>query len=329
MSRRWAAAAALVVAGGAVGLFLVRRGDGTDGLVASGTLEATEADLGFQVAGRVEEVVPREGTSVPEGEELAWLERTELEARLRAAEAQARAAGARLAELERGYRAEEVEQGRAALRAAERQLADARRDLERTRRLHEGGAVSRQGLDDAETALELAEARHREAAERLRILESGPRREQIEARRGALAQAEAEAAEARAILGNAVIRAPFDGVVTVRHREPGETVSPGSPVLTLMNPADRWVRIFVREDAVGRVSLGQRAEITTDSFRDRVYAGEVTFIADEAEFTPRNVQTAEERVKLVFEVKVRVTGDEAFDLKPGLPADVRLLPEGS
>lgn len=161
------------------------------------------------------------------------------------------------------------------------------------------------------------------------MLEAGPRVETIAAQRAVVAQAEAARAEAEAELANATIRAPFDGTVTVRHREPGETVSAGAPVLTVMDPGDRWVRIFVREDAVGRVSLGQPAEITTDSFGDRVYRGEVSHIADEAEFTPKNVQTTEERVKLVFEVRVRVLGDEALDLKPGLPADVRLLPEGS
>ena len=120
------------------------------------------------------------------------------------------------------------------------------------------------------------------------------------------------------------IVAPLDGIVTVRHREPGETAPAGSPVLTVMNPNDRWVRIFVREDRIGAVKTGTPASITTDTYPDRRYEGEVTFIASEAEFTPKNVQTAEERVKLVYAVKVRVSGDPDLDLKPGMPADVRL-----
>jgi len=112
--------------------------------------------------------------------------------------------------------------------------------------------------------------------------------------------------------------------VTVRHREPGETTPPGAPVLTLMNPDDRWVRIYVPEDRIGLVTLGQRATITSDSYPDRTHEGRVTFIASEAEFTPKNVQTPEERVKLVYAVKVQVVGDTAFELKPGMPADVRL-----
>jgi HlyD family secretion protein len=121
-----------------------------------------------------------------------------------------------------------------------------------------------------------------------------------------------------------VIRAPFAGVVTVRHHEPGEIVPAGSAVLSLMNRDDRWVRIYVSEARVGAVRTGQKAEITCDTFPGRHYDGEVIYISSEAEFTPKNVQTQEERVKLVYAVKVRVTGDPGFDLKPGMPADVRL-----
>lgn len=309
----------------AVGIWLVL-GLRTDrsSLVASGTVEATEADLGFQVAGRIEQIGVREGDRVQTGEELAYLDRAELEARRRAAEAQVAAARARLTELQRGYRREEIAQGRAALRAADQRLNDARRDLERMQNLFEGGAISQQALDDQRTALDLAEAEQEQAVEGLRILETGPRSEQITAQEAALAQAQATVAQTQAVLQHALITAPFAGLVTVRHREPGESVAPGTPVLTIMNPDDRWIRIYVREDAVGRVSIGQRATITADAYRDRTYGGVTIFIASEAEFTPRNVQTTEERVKLVYEVRVRITDDPSFDLKPGLAADVAL-----
>jgi HlyD family secretion protein len=156
---------------------------------------------------------------------------------------------------------------------------------------------------------------------------AGPRAERIDAQRAALRQAEANVAQVQANLDNATIRAPFAGVVTVRHREPGESVGPGAPVLTIMNVADRWVRIFVREDEVGRVTLGRRATISSDSHPGKAFQGRVTFIASEAEFTPRNVQTTEERVKLVYAVKVAIAGDAALELKPGVPADV-VIPAG-
>jgi HlyD family secretion protein len=125
-------------------------------------------------------------------------------------------------------------------------------------------------------------------------------------------------------LANAVVVAPFGGIVTVRQRQPGEIVAPGAPVVTVANFDDRWVRIYIAENRLGAVSIGQVATITTDTYRDRSYPGTVSFIASEAEFTPRNVQTTEERVKLVYAVKVRITGDSTLALKPGMPADVVL-----
>jgi HlyD family secretion protein len=309
--------------------FTVFAGGDDGAIIASGTVEATEADLGFQTPGRIESIAIREGDRVETGQELAFLDRAELLARKAAAEAQAAAARAVLAELESGFRTEEIAQGRARLRAAEQRVNDTRRDMERARRLFEGGAISQQRLDDAETAHELALTEYDGALEALGILESGPRQERIAAQRAALAQAEAAVAQIEATIDFAVIRAPFDGLITVRHREPGETVPAGAPVLTLMNPDDRWVRIYVRADEVGRLAIGQVAAITGDADPRREYEGRVVFIASEAEFTPRNVQTTEERVKLVYRVKVQITGDPGLDLKPGLAADVRLELEQS
>ena len=314
-------AAAIIVVGA---ILLTRAGNGNGDLEASGTIEATEADLGFPVPGRVADISVVEGATVSTGAVLASLDRSDLEAQRRAASAQASAARARLQELQRGFREEEVAQGRATRRAAEQRHADAVRDLERVQQLFTGGAVSQQRLDDARTRVTLAEAEVERAREALRVLETGPRPEQIAAQRGLLEQAEATVAQLDAVLDHAVIRAPFDGVVTVRHREPGEIVPSGAPVLTLMNPDDRWVRIYVREDQVGKLTIGGGAHISADAYPDRTYRGRIVFISNEAEFTPRNVQTTKERVKLVYRVKVRIEEDTAFDLKPGLPADVVL-----
>jgi HlyD family secretion protein len=303
-------------------------GDPPGTIRASGTVEATEADLGFQMAGRIDWVGPRMGDSVRAGQEVARLDQRELRARKRAAEAQVEAARALLVEMTTGSRPEEIAEGRAALRGAEQRLVDARRDLERTRRLFEGGAVSQEMLDKAETAAETAQAATDQARERLTLLEEGPRQERVAAQRAAVAQVEAAVAQVEAALSNSVVTVPFPGIVTLRHREPGETVSPGAPVLTVMDPEDRWVRIYVREDRVGAVRLGQRATITSDTFAERTYRGEVIFISSEAEFTPRNVQTTEERVKLVYAVKVQITEDPSHDLKAGIPADVVLEETG-
>ena len=309
----------------AVVLTLILRGDrSADSILASGSVEITEADLGFQRPGRIDSLAVHEGDRVAVGAALAWLDARELVAERRAAAGQQAAAAARLAELEAGSRTEDIAQAREALRAATDREHNARREAERAERLFAGGAISERQRDQAATTLEVAQADRAAAAERLQLVEAGPRVEQVTAQRALVAQAAATVARVDAALEQTVIRAPFAGRITIRHREPGETVGAGTPVLSLTDPVERWVRIYVRGDEVGRLALGQTATITADAFPGREYAGVVTFIADEAEFTPRSVQTTEERVKLVYRVKVRITGDEAFDLKPGLPADVRL-----
>ena len=302
--------------------------EGLGALEASGTVEATEADLGFQIPGRLSSVGPREGDRVESGDTLARLEVVELSASLAAAEAQVDVARARLRELESGARPQELASARAGLTAAEEQEAQAAREAERARRLFDGGALSSQRLEQIETTLEAARALRTQAEQALRLAEEGPRRETLEAQRAAVAQARAVARQASARVDQAVLIAPAGGLVTVRHREPGEIVAPGAPVLTLMDPDDRWVRIYVREDRLGRVALGQEAQIRIDAFPDEVYPGRVFFVGSEAEFTPRNVQTPDERTQLVYPVKVRVEGDDRLELKPGLPADVRLVEAG-
>jgi HlyD family secretion protein len=295
-----------------------------DGSLVSGTVEATEAQLGFPVPGRIAEVLVREGDLVRAGQMLARLDTAELDARRLQARAQLEAARALLRELESGSRSEEVASARDALRAANERLADAERDLARVRRLQEGGALSQEALDKAQVQFTVAQAQRDQAAQQLRLVESGPRRERLEAQRAVVAQGEAALRQIAVAQDHATITAPWGGVVTVRDREPGETVGAGAPVLTLMNQDDRWVRIFIREDRIGAVRLGQPASITTDTYPDTSFGGTVSFIASQAEFTPRNVQTAEERVKLVYAVKVRISGDGGAVLKPGMPADVRL-----
>jgi HlyD family secretion protein len=326
MNNRIKVALPLLILAAVVAWVVLRREGIDEGLlIASGTVEATEADLGFHVSGRVLEVTASEGDAVSAGQELARLDLAELEAVHDGAAAQLSASEARLRELVRGARAEEITQAEAALASTLEREDDARRDAERTRNLFQGGALSRQALERAETALGVAEAARVQAEQALALVREGPRAETIEGQRALVEQARANLARAAATLANAVIVAPFPGRVTVRHRGPGETVAPGAPVLTLLDPDDRWVRIYVREDEIGRVRIGMSAEIRSDTYPDRSYEGEVVFIGSEAEFTPRNVQTSEERIRLVYPVKVRITGDATFELKPGIPADVTLL----
>jgi len=325
--RRIALAVVVIVplVGAAAWWWTERGHTATDGIEASGTVEATQAELGFQLSGRIEGLSVREGEAVEAGDLLGWLDRRETLARRESAEAAVEVVRARLQELERGARTQDVSRAEAALRAASEVSAERERELARSRRLHEGGAISLEALERAETAHALAVAAFDESREALDLVREGPRTEQIAGQRALLRQAEAQLEQVEVALSNAEIRAPFRGVVAIRHREVGESVGTGLPVFTLRDLGDRWVRIYVSGDAVGRVRLGQPAEIRGDAHPDRRYRGEVFFIGSEAEFTPRNVQTAEERTRLVYPVRVRIVDDPEVDLKPGLPVDVRLL----
>ena len=229
-----------------------------------------------------------------------------------------------LQEMEAGARPEEVARARSLLAAAESRATVARSSFERARVLFEGGAISRSALDDAETSLEVASADRDQARESLSLVSQGPRTERVDAQRAVVEQTLAQLQRIDAILSGNYLRAPFGGVVSVRHAEPGEVVAAGRPVLTVLRRDDRWVRIYVREDRVGAVRLGHEAVIRSDTYPDSSYAGEVVFISPRAEFTPRSIQTQQERVKLVYAVKVRIAGDESYHLKPGIPVDVEL-----
>ena len=322
---RIAAAAVLLLTAAVAAWWLWPRGEeDRDVLTASGTVEATDATLGFQVPGTLVEVVPHEGDEVTAGQRLAALSSRETEAQVSQAAARAAAAEARLRQLEAGFRPEEVAQGRAAAGAERQRLADAERDLERTRTLFAGGAVPQEALDKAQLARDLATAAAERAGDQLRLLERGARREEIEAAAAEVESARATLAAAESRLADTVLEAPRGGVVQVRHRDPGEVVGAGAPVLTLQDLSDRGVRLYVPEDRLGAVRLGAAVRVRSDTFPDRTYPGEVVFLSTEAEFTPQNVQTREERVRLVYAAKVRITGDPGHELKPGMPVDVEV-----
>ncbi|MEN8375899.1 MAG: biotin/lipoyl-binding protein, partial [Gemmatimonadota bacterium] len=189
-------AVVLLIAAGAI--WWLRRPDSPNGFTASGTVEATDADLGFRVGGRLEAVLPREGDEVARGDTIAALESDEASAALEAAVAAAEVARARLSEVEAGPRSEERAQLDAALRIAEQRDVDARRELARAESLHEGGAISLRQLEAAQTAASVAEDALAQAREASRMATRGSRTEQIQAARAALQQAEAQVERARA-----------------------------------------------------------------------------------------------------------------------------------
>ena len=266
----------------------------------------------------------------------------------------------RLSELQNGSRAEDIETARAELDravAAEESaivlLNRAQNEYDRYNRLIKSNAVSKDIVEDflaryntSQNQVKEAQARSRIAAQQFRLLEAGPRIEQIRQAEAELQQAEAEFAlikagprveiidqaraqvqgaeegvnQARQQLAYTELSSPMKAVVLSVAAEPGEYLNPSSPVLTLGRMEKPWLRAYVHERALGRIKLNQEVDVSTDSFPDKIYKGRISFISSQAEFTPKTVQTFEERVKLMYRIKVALDNPDN-ELKPGMPAD--------
>jgi HlyD family secretion protein len=292
-------------------------------LSASGTIEATEVDIAPKITGRIDTVNVDEGDRTEAGQILVLLDGRELAAKAGAAEASVGVAEANLKNLLAGSRDQEIKKAEAALQEAEADLEKARTDWDRADGLHAEKLTSDQDWETARRNFDVAKARRREALESLDLVTAGTRREEIEAARAELKRARASLDLATAELENTRLLSPINGTVLLRNREPGETASPEIPVLTVGDLDHLWVTIYIRETDLGRIKLNQEAEVSVDAFPGRIYPGRVSYISDEAEFTPKTIQSPEERIKLVFRVKVAVENKNG-ELKPGMPADVKL-----
>jgi len=325
---RWrvVALAALAVTGVAVVVWLAQGIHGDTGVLAvTGTIEARQVDVSAKITGRIVELAVREGQTVTLGQLIARLDTETLAADVRRAEAALRTAEAQLADLRAGSRSQEIEQARANLRNTEATRVWTERELERTRALHGRELVALQEVERARQAHDVAVGNEAAARQRLDLVEAGPRPLEVDAARSRVEEATAALAMARARLDEARLSSPVNGLVLHKNVEAGETVNPGVSLVTLMNPADLWLRAYVPETDIGRVKIGQAARIAVDAFPGRRFEGAISEIGAEAEYTPRNVQTKKERVNLVFRIKIAVKNLDGV-LKPGMPADAEITP---
>ncbi|MDD3179047.1 MAG: HlyD family efflux transporter periplasmic adaptor subunit [Opitutaceae bacterium] len=290
-------------------------------LVLSGNIEVTDAQLGFKVPGRVAARLVSEGEPIKAGLLIAQLDDAEQREQLALRRAELAAVQAGLAALETGSRPQEIAAAEATLRSIEAERDRARLDFARQQELRGKDAIAERELEASQALLKVAEARAAEAAERLKLVKEGPRTEDIAQGRARVEQARAAVALAETQLENTRLLSPLTGLVLSHNIEPGEFVAAGTPVVTVADPTHVWVRAYVNQTDLGRIRHGQPVEVRTDTFPDKAYAGTIGFIAAEAEFTPKTVQTPKERVKLVFRIKVDVANPQD-ELKAGMPADV-------
>jgi HlyD family secretion protein len=286
---------------------------------ASGHVEATQVRLAAKVGGQLLEAPFEEGHTVAAGVTVARIDTKDAEHRLAQARATAEAADAQLRLLLSGTRAEDLRRAEEQLAQAQAELDAARRDLDRLSGLAERGTATEKSRDDAATRKEVAERAVAAARAELDKLMAGPRRQEIEAARAQRASAEAMVAAVEQQITDATVVAPVAGVITARVAEPGEVLPPGGTIAILTDVARPWLTVWIDEPNLSRVKLGQSVTVRIDG-SDHSFDGVVSFISPIAEFTPKNVQTPDERAKLVFRVKVRLENPEGI-FKPGMPAD--------
>jgi HlyD family secretion protein len=366
----------LVLAGAAVAIWLLSRGESNPNQIrVYGNIEVVDVALSFRLGGWVSQRFFDEGQRVRAGDVVATLDCRELAAEVAVRTADLLAAEAALAELRAGTRPEEVrraqgamdaaawqlkqlqagsreaqkQEAQAAVEAARAQMENRQAEFDRVTKLHAAGAAGQEELLSARYALETAKARVDQALAQQKLVEEGPRKEEIEqaqhayeqakaayeqARNGPrkedIAAAAARVQQAQAARRQAEIRlsycdlmSPITGVVLSKNLEVGEYASPGTPVLTIGDVRNVYLRAYVDERDLPRVTPGMAADVFVDAFKGKAYPGTVSFVAQDAEFTPRNVQTEKERVKLVYRIKIDVDNPR-YELKPGMPAEAVL-----
>ncbi|MFT5483096.1 MAG: HlyD family secretion protein [Halieaceae bacterium] len=311
-----------VLAIGCSAWFFWPRADAGGELVLYGNIDIREVQLGFRVAGRLQEMIFEEGDAVTKGQLMAALDDKPLRDGTAVAQAMVAEAAARLATLRSGSRPQEIEQARARVTEVRAALTNASQEFNRQKGLVTRGVSSQRLLDAAKSELDQTQARLIANKEALELAVEGVRSEAIDAGEAALSAAQARLEQAKTQQADTQLVAPNDGVILTRAREPGSIVGVGVPVYALSLTDTVYVRAYVAEPNLGRVAPGNKVTVTTDSSVVE-YVGQIGFISPRAEFTPKSVETPELRTDLVYRLRIVITSPDG-GLRQGMPVTIRL-----
>ncbi len=292
-------------------------------LTLHGNVDIRQVELAFNANGRIAQVLAREGDRVKQGQLLAVLDTERLSRTQTQARAQVAVQQQIAARYQAGSRPEEIALARAQRDATRVAVADAQAVHQRQLDLVAQNFVSRQQADSARFALDKARAQLKSAEESLHLVELGPRQEDVAAARANLAASEAALTVIQRDLQEGELHAPSDGIIENRILEPGDMASPAKPVFTLALVDPVWVRAWLPETHLGRVPVGARAQVSTDSHPDKHYRAWVGYVSPSAEFTPKSVETTEVRSSLVYQARVFVCQGQN-ELRQGMPANVTI-----
>ena len=291
-----------------------------DGIKASGNIEAINVTVSAKVSGQINRLYFREGDIVKAGDTLIAIDHDLLAIQLRQAEAGRDAAEAQLRLLEIGARSEDIKQSQDMLKQAEANFKLAETDMERTENLYKSNTITKKQYDDTHTRYQIASAQYNSAKENLQKIKNIARPEEIKQAKANLERQAAAVDLIKKNISDSYVTAPIGGFVVKKFVEAGESVGPLSSLVMLSDQSYVDLVIYVSETELGRVKLGQEADVTVDSFKNKTFKGKVIYISPSAEFTPKNIQTKDERTKLVYAVKVHIHNPD-FELKDGMPAD--------
>ncbi|MDD8018458.1 MAG: efflux RND transporter periplasmic adaptor subunit [Bacteroidota bacterium] len=290
---------------------------------ASGTLEAVDVNVSSKVSGQLLQLLVNEGSLVKAGDTLVILDHDMLTLQLRQTEAGVNVAAAQYDLLKNGAREEDIKLGKASVVQAEASFTTAETDYKRIKELFEQHSVSQKQYEDAESRYTITKAQLISAEQNLQKLVRFARPEDLNAAKARVEQAQAQANIIKKQIRDSYIIAPSSGTITNKPVEEGELIGAGAVVARISRLEKMELRIYVSETELGKVKLGGDADVVIDTYPDKSYPGKVVYVSPTAEFTPRNVQTKDERTKLVFGIKLEVDNPNG-DLKSGMPADAYL-----
>ncbi|MEA4925178.1 MAG: efflux RND transporter periplasmic adaptor subunit [Syntrophomonadaceae bacterium] len=311
----------VVLAGGAYWAYSNYFAGAASSLQATGTIEATTVDITAKAAGTIKALSFQEGDLVKKDQLLGELTRNDLAAQGERDALAVAAAQAKLDDLISGARSQEIKQAAANLNIAQINLDQANLDLDRVQKLFQAGAGSQQELEQAQANADLKENQLDAAQAALSLIQEGTRPAQINAAAAEVERTKAVLKATETLLDDLKISSPIEGTVLNRNYEPGEYVSMGANLATIADLNRLWLTVYIPTDDLPSVQLGEKVHITV-SGGSSGYTGTVAHIASKGEFTPKTIQTKQERTNVVFAVKITIDESQDSALKPGMPADV-------
>ncbi|MFZ0452754.1 MAG: efflux RND transporter periplasmic adaptor subunit [Ignavibacteriaceae bacterium] len=295
-------------------------GNEKNAISASGNIEATNAVVSSRVTGQVVAIKYDEGARVNEGDTVITIDHDNLEIQLKQAIAAENAADAQLKLLQEGARSEDIQQSEDAVKQSKINMDLAERDFNRMKQLYTSNTITKKQFDDAQAKYELTQAQYNSAQENLKKMKNFARPEEIKQARANLNRQKAAVDLLKKNISDSYVVSPITGFIVQKYVEKGETVSMLSSLFKVSELRIVKLVIYISEENLGRVKLGQKADVSNDTYKNKDYKGTVIYISPEAEFTPKNIQTKDERTKLVYAVKIEIKNPD-FELKPGMPAD--------